>query len=68
MKNLVIVFCADGQIYILQDYTSEYTKKSIYDLLYGETVYGNTFTKEQYPSFLFYSYLIDYFYGVTSKL
>lgn len=65
-KNFDIVFCADGQLYILIADTNKYTNNVVDGVLSGETIHGYTFTKEQHAFSLFYSYLIDNLNKITS--
>lgn len=65
-KNFDIVFCADGQLYILIADTNEYTNNVVDGVFSGETIHGYTFTKEQHAFSLFYSYLIDGLNEITS--
>ncbi|PEQ76579.1 DUF6602 domain-containing protein [Bacillus cereus] len=67
-KNFDIVFCADGQLYILNYATNEYTNNLVDNLFSGETMHGYTFTKQQHAFSLFYSYLIDYLNEITSEV
>lgn len=67
-KYFDIVFCADGQLYILNHDTDEYTNNLVDNLFSGETLHGYTFTKQQHAFSFFYSYLIDYLTEITSEV
>lgn len=66
-KNFDIVFCADGQLYILIADSDTYTNNLVDGVFSGETLHGYTFTKEQHAFSLFYSYLVDNLNAITSE-
>lgn len=66
-KNFDIVFCADGQLYLLNNKEGFYCNNLVNNIYSGETIHGYTYTKEQHAFSIFYSCLIDNLNRVISK-
>ncbi|WP_395761301.1 DUF6602 domain-containing protein [Bacillus sp. 3G2] len=58
-KNIDMVFCADGHLYVLNRKNGKYSDNVVEGIFSGETIHGYTFTKEQHAFSIFYSYLVD---------
>lgn len=65
-KNFDIVFCANGQLYMLNKEEDMYTNNLVDSIYHGETKHGYIFTKEQHAFSLFYSCMIDFLDSVFS--